>query len=334
VQSQGRFTTAGDKIIYEGKLSSSDGILYNLAYKGLDTTLSVAEKVATVRSLRVNILKGSLQLEGEYSFKEQTPRFTAAPKVHGIDIHELYTFLDPKAEHDIRGRMNAEMKLAGSGDTWESIKPTLRGQGTTEVVQGALLNFNIAEGTLSGITGIPGLTNLISPSLRKKYPETFTAKDTQFNELKANFELGDGRVNIKDLRMAAAEFNVRGNGWVDFNRRIDFPATLLFSQRLSSDLTQAAREVKYLLNKQGQLEIPMSLSGRLPNVKPRPDVRFLGQVAQRGFLQKGAGELQDRFFGRNQSPLREEGAPDENRQNKRNSTEELIRRGLESLFKR
>jgi hypothetical protein len=294
----------------------------------------VADKTAAVRSLRINILKGSLQMEGEYSFREQMPRFSAASKVQGIDINELYGFLDPTAEHDIRGRMNAETTLAGSGDSWEAIKPTLRGQGTTEVLHGALLNFNIAEGTLSGITGIPGLTNLINPALRKKYPETFAAKDTEFKELRANFDVAEGRVNVRNLRISAAEFIVQGNGWVDFNRRIDFPATVLFSRRLSGDLTQAAREVKYLLNQQGQLEIPMNLTGRLPNVKPRPDVKFLGQVAQRGFVQKGVEELQNRYFGRSPAPLREDRAADENRRNRGNSAEEAIRRGLESLFKR
>jgi AsmA-like C-terminal region len=210
----------------------------------------------------------------------------------------------------------------------------LRGQGATEVLRGALLNVNIAEATLNGMTGIPGLTSVISPELRKKYPETFTAKDTEFNELKANFDMAEGRVNVKNLRMSAAEFVLQGMGWVDFTRRIDFPATLTFSRRLSADLTQSAREVKYLLNKQGQLEIPLSISGRLPNVKPKPDMKNLGQVAQRGFLHQGVEELQNRYLGRNESPSREDPPPSEGGQKKRNSTEDAIRRGLESLFKR
>jgi uncharacterized protein involved in outer membrane biogenesis len=334
LQSEGRFSMAGDNMVYDGTLTSADGILYNVAYKSLDATLSLADNVANIRSLRVNVLKGSVHMEGEYSFRDPAPRFMAASRVQGIDIKELYAFLDPKAEHDIRGRMNADMKLSGSGKNWEAIKPTLRGQGATEVLRGALLNVNIAEATLGGITGIPGLTNVLSPDLRRKYPETFTAKDTEFNELKANFEMGDGRVNVKNLRMSAAEFVLQGTGWVDFTRRIDFPATLSFSRQLSADLTQSAREVKYLLNKQGQLEIPLSITGKFPNVKPKPDLKSLGQVAQRGFLHRGVEELQNRYLGRNESPIREEPAPAEARQKKRNSTEDAVRRGLESLFKR
>ena len=289
--------------------------------------------MATVRGLKINALAGTVQLDGQYSFKEPTPSFTVASKVQGIDVKELYTALDGKAERDVRGRMNADMKLAGSGRSWEEIKPTLRGQGDAEVVQGALLNFNIAEGALSGVTGIPGLTNAFNPALRKKYPETFTAKDTEFKELKTNFEIADGRINIQDLRMAAADFSARGKGWADFTRRVDVRSTVAFSQRLSADLSQSAREIKYLFNDQGQLEIPLALTGTMPNVKPKPDTNYLAQMAQRGFARRGMDDLQQRFLGRKPASAPEDNQPSDDRK-KRNSTEDLIRKGLKGLFGR
>jgi AsmA-like protein len=334
LRSEGQFNMANGNMIYQGKLNSADGTLYNLPYKSLDATISLADKVAKIRSLRVNALSGAVQVDGEYSFKEAVPRFSVASKVQNIDVKELYIALDAKAERDIRGRMNADMKLSGSGKKWEDIQPTLRGQGEAEVLQGALLNFNIAEGALGGITGIPGLTNIISPGLRQKYPETFAAKDTEFKELKANFDLADSRINVKNLRMAAADFIVLGDGWADFTRKVDFRSTLSFSQRLSADIGQSAREVKYILNNQGQLEIPFALTGRLPNVKPKPDTRYLGQLVQRGFIRKGTEELQNRFLGRKESAGQEESAPTESKKSRRNSTEDLLRKGFEGLFRR
>ncbi len=336
LKSEGRFTLAGGNMTCEGKLNSADGTLYNVPYKNLDAALALADKVVHIQSLRVNTLSGALQADGEYSFKEATPQFSLNSKAQGIDVKDLYTALDAKAERDIRGRMNATMKLSGSGKNWEEIKPALRGQGEAEVLQGALLNFNIADGALTGITGIPGLTNAISPSLRQKYPETFAAKDTEFKELKANFDIADGRINVKNLRMAAADFLVQGEGWADFTRRIDFRSTLSFSQRLSADLAQSAREMKYLLNSQGQLEMPFTIKGRLPNVKPKPDTRYLGQLVQRGFLRKGSEDLPNRFLGggKNSDEPANETAKDGEKKKKRNSTEEMIRRGLEGLFKR
>jgi len=334
LQSAGQFNMSANGMSYEGKLSSSEGTLYNVPYKALDAALSLADKVANIKSLRVNALSGALQIDGQYSFKEAVPQFSMASKVQNIDVKELYTLLDAKAERDIRGRMNADMKLAGSGKSWEAIKPTLHGQGNAEVVQGALLNFNIADSVLTGITGVPGLTNAINPSLRAKYPETFTAKDTEFKELKANFDLADSRMNVKNLRMAAADFVVEGNGWADFDRKLDFRATLSFSQRLSADLSQSAREIKYLLNNQGQLEVPFALTGRMPNVKPKPDTRYLGQLVQRGFLRKGSEELQNRFLGGGKDSAAQTEEPTDSKKKKKSSTEDMIRRGLEGFFKR
>ena len=334
LQSAGQFNMSANGMSYEGKLSSSEGTLYNAPYKALDAALSLADKVANIKSLRVNALSGALQIDGQYSFKEAVPQFSMASKVQNIDVKGLYTLLDAKAERDIRGRMNADMKLAGSGKSWDAIKPTLHGQGNAEIVQGALLDFNIADNVLTGITGVPGLTNAINPSLRAKYPETFTAKDTEFKELKANFDLADSRMNVKNLRMAAADFVVEGNGWADFDRKLDFRATLSFSQRLSADLSQSAREIKYLLNNQGQLEVPFALTGRMPNVKPKPDTRYLGQLVQRGFLRKGSEELQNRFLGGGKDSAAQTEEPTDSKKKKKSSTEDMIRRGLEGFFKR
>jgi len=335
--SEGQLSMAGGSATYQGKLTSADGTLYKVAYKGLETQLTLANQIAHIKSLRVSALSGSIQLDGDYAFKEPAPRFTIATKVQGIDVKELYSALDAKAERDMRGRLNAEMRLAGNGKTWEEVKPTLQGQGEAEVLQGALLNLNIAEAALNGITGVPGLTNLINPSVRRKYPETFNAKDTEFKELKMTVDVSNSRMNVKSLRMSAADFFVQGNGWADFSRRVDFRGTLNFSDRLSGDIAQSAREVRYVLNNQGQLEIPFALTGRLPDVKVVPDSRYLGQIVQRGFLRKGAEELQNRFLGgrQQQAPQQaQENPPAESGQKRKSSTEDLIRRGLEGLFRR
>jgi uncharacterized protein involved in outer membrane biogenesis len=334
LQSEGQFTMAGHNLVYRAKVVSADGTLLNIPYKNLQAALSVADQVANVQNLRVQALSGTVQLQGEYSFKDPSPGFTLISKVDGIDVKELYGALDAKAERDIQGRLNAHMKLSGSGTSWEEIKPSLRGQGEAEIVQGVIYNFNIAESTLTGITGIPGLTNSLNPSLRKKYPETFTAKDTEFKELKTTVEVADGRINLKNTRMSAAEFVAVGGGWADFNRKVDFRSTLSFSQRLSADLSQSAREMKYLLNNQGQLEIPFSLTGRMPNVKAKPDANYLGQLVQRGFLGRRADDLQNRYLDRGDRPEQGESAPADGSRKKRSSTEDRIRRGLENLFRR
>jgi hypothetical protein len=335
LSSEGTLSAQDGTFRFRGKLASTQGTLYKIGYKDLGTNLALENKVASIQNLRLNALNGSLQAEAQYAFNSATPRFSLVSKAQGLDIGELYRSVDPKSTRDIQGRLNADMKVSGSGKEWNEIKPSLRGQGQAEVLQGALLDFNIADNVLSSVTGIPGLTSLINPQVRKKYPETFEAKDTRFKELKGQFDLADARMNVRDLRIAAADYSVQGNGWVDFEKRVDFQAVLLLSQALSADLGRSAREVTYMFNNQNQFELPFALTGTLPKLKARPDSNYLGKMVQRGFMRKGAEELQQRLLGKDRSAPSGETAPsDQQKEKKKNSTEELIRRGLDQLFKR
>lgn len=341
LSSEGALVAKDGAIAFQGKLASAQGTLYKINYKDLTTNLVLENKIANIRSLRVTALNGSLQADGEYAFNDPAPRFSLASKVQGIDLRELYRSLDPKASRDIQGRLNADMKVNGSGKSWDEIKSNLRGQGQAEVLQGALLNFNIAEGALTGITGIPGLSSLINPQIRKKYPETFEAKDTEFKDLKGLFTLADGRMNISDLHIAAADYTVQGKGWADFDRKIDFQSLLVFSQRLSADLGRSVKEVTYMFSNQQQFEVPFTLNGTLPKVKPKPDSGYLAKLIQRGAVRKGTEEIQRRLFGTKPpapsapSTPPAESAPSEQKSQKKTSpAEELIRKGLEGLFKR
>jgi hypothetical protein len=141
------------------------------------------------------------------------------------------------------------------------------------------------------------------------------------------------------MRIAAADYIVQGSGWVNFEKRTNLQAVLLLSQPLSADLGRSAREVTYAFNNQGQFELPFSLTGTLPKVKAIPDAGYLGRMVQRGFLRKGAEELQQRLFGKGGSAPTAENPPqtspsDQKNEKKKNSTEELIRKGLDQLFRR
>jgi hypothetical protein len=81
--------------------------------------------------------------------------------------------------------------------------------------------------------------------------------------------------------------------------------------------------------------VPFALTGKMPNVRPKPDTRYLGQMVQRGFLRKGTEELQNRFLGGGKdSTAPNEQTPSDTNKKKKPSTEDMIRRGLEGLFKR
>ncbi|HEY7167936.1 MAG TPA: AsmA family protein [Candidatus Binatia bacterium] len=334
VQSEGQLAMSDAGPRYSGTIVSGEGTLYKIPYKNFNTALSLANKVLTIKSLKADALSGTLQTQGEYASGDTQARFSLSSKVQGVDVKQLYATLSPNSDQDLRGRLHGEATISGRGKTWDEIKPTLTGQGNAQVTDGAILNFNVAENLLSSITGMPGMTKMINPQLRKKYPATFEAKDTEFKEMKSNFDIGGGRVNFKNLRIAAADYAVDGSGWADFDRKLDFKSSLLLSQPMSADIVQSTRELKYLLNGQSQVEIPFTVTGRLPKVRVRPDANYLARVAQRGLLGKGAEQLEQYLGNKEPKPSNDSAQNGEAKKRKKNSTEELIRKGLEGFFKR
>jgi hypothetical protein len=92
--------------------------------------------------------------------------------------------------------------------------------------------------------------------------------------------------------------------------------------------------MKYLFNPQNQIEIPFTLSGKLPNVKPKPDMNSLGRMVQKGFMRRGPEDLQRRPSDSADAGSPDEFQPPDTKRRRRGSTEDAIRKGLEGLFKR
>ena len=80
--------------------------------------------------------------------------------------------------------------------------------------------------------------------------------------------------------------------------------------------------------------MPINVKGRLPNVKPKPDGNYLAQMAQRAFMRKGTGDLKNPNLGDKDADQQKEEAPENTKKSKRKSTEDIIRKGLEGLFRR
>jgi hypothetical protein len=279
-----------------------------------------------------------LQGSGRYDLREASPQFTLASQGQGLGLSQIFRSLHLTAPQFIQGRVNVDLQVAGRGEEWEEIRHALQGRGRVEVVEGALRDINIAEGVLSGVTGIPGLFLLISPRVREKYPEIFATADTEFDQLKGSMTIGDGKVHTEDLLMAAADWTAQGKGWFAFDRTLDFRALFITSQQLSEDIVAGVKEAKYIVNEQGRLEIPFALGGTLPQVKPKPDLAYVGRLLQRAALRRGGEELQERVLekilpGARRAPERE-GQPSSPERQEKSPKEELLRKGLEQLFGR
>jgi len=340
IRATGRVWMQGDELRHKGKLTSQKGSVAQIAYTNFQLDSSLANQIAKIDSLKVQAFQGTIQGNGQYTFGTDQPQFSVTSQVAALNLTQLFHAVLPLGDQMVQGIASLDFRLSGSGQTWDTIKPTLQGQGEAEIVDGAVLDLNIAEGVLSGLTGISGLSFAISPKVRDKYPAIFTSPHTEFNELKSRFSFGDSKINLDSLRIAARDFMAQGKGWMDFDQQVDLSATLALSKALSADIIRDVKEIKYITNKDGRLELPFALRGIMPGVTPAPDAAYLGTLLQRA----ATNALQERLLDKLLPTKKEDSPPQKSsgvrqtgeasQEKKKSLREQLLQKGLDSLFGR
>ncbi|MFQ5848528.1 MAG: AsmA family protein [Candidatus Methylomirabilales bacterium] len=338
--SGGRAWTKHGSLAYRGKFSSARGTVSDVNYTDLRALVSMAGQVVTIDRFSLRALNGTLQGQGRYDLRKSPPRFTLTSQVRGMNLAELFRYAAPATPQHVRGGVNLDLKLAGSGNQWQDIQRSLTGQGQAEVVKGAILDVNIAQSALTGLTGVPGLSLFISPKIRSKYPALFGTRNTEFGELKGSVNIRGGKVHLDNLLIAAADWAVGGKGWMTLDQMLNLRGQLVLSRQLSTDLTRDVKLLKYLADRQGRVAIPFTLAGTLPGVTPQPDVDYVARLVQRGLLQQGVEGLTKGLFKKpsppQQAPQQEQAPPPpaQTTQPPKEKPEEQLLKGLKGIFGR
>jgi AsmA-like protein len=249
------------------------------------------ERVASLDHLGFRLLGGTVEGTGRVEHGGDPPRFTFTTAVRGVDLEQALALRDPDAARRITGRLDADWSFAGTAGDDAAVRRSLTGTGHVEVHEGALRDVNLVDGVLSGVTGVGGLTTLAPERVRQRHPDIFATGDTRFDRLGADVVVGGERITMNPFVVAAHDYEVRGTGTVTFAQQADLTATLTASAGLTTDLTGAVRQARYLVDDAGRLSIPFRLVGTLPNVKPRPDAAFVERVLQRALAGEGLGGL-------------------------------------------
>lgn len=257
----------------------SRGKLPGLDFTDLAATVEAAEPWLVLKSLRLKTLDGTLEANGRTQLRDAPFPFEAALRVRGIDIG---TYLEGAAGvPSVEGTLEGDLSVTGEGRAWDAIKPTLAGTATAAVVGGRLLDFNLAERALEGITGIQGLSELFSRGLKDRYPHIFARGTTALEQLDGEFEAKGGEVMVERVTLKTKDYGVVGQGSVDLDGVTEGSGVLTLSRGLSADLVPPSR-LGVLTNGQGEIELPFAVGGTLPDVRVRPGSQLVARLLQGG----------------------------------------------------
>jgi hypothetical protein len=157
------------------------------------------------------------------------------------------------------------------------------GTAETSIDRGLIKNFNLVRQLLLGGSGASG-----SEETTARWPPGLAGlirdNDTPFDTMKASFVFEQQKIRTDNLVITTPDYSLTGAGWTNFDRSTRWNGQLVLSPRLTQEIQQDYRVLRYLLDRRGRLAIPFRMEGTVPNVKIRLENRALAQL-----LRSGAG---------------------------------------------
>lgn len=280
-----------EELSVEIKATASGGDLANIVFTDLNTSAMMRGDRLTVQSFQVGAFNGDVAANGTATIGDEPLRFALNLTATNVDIQSALQSQHSKSADLIRGILNAQLQVSGNGANLDEIKPTLTGNGHAEVRDAKLVGINLAAEVLKKSKDIPGIGEVVPQNVISRHPELSTSPDTDINRAHLSFVLQGPRITTHDLVVQTPDYAMTGNGWFDMDKNLEMAAHVLLTKALTSEIIADKKNVVLVTNENGQVDIPMMVSGRLPKPVVVPDVAELAERAASHALEKNVGKL-------------------------------------------
>ncbi len=283
--------------VVDSEITSASGNLANVPYQDLNASMSLAGKLARVTMLKVNACSGEISATGDTRLEAAAP-MTASVSFTNLDIQQALDAQKSKAAGTVRGSLSGNINLTGKTGRFDEMKPTLKGDGKLTLTDGKLVGVNIGGQALKKVQKLPAIGSLVPEAVVKNHPELFRDPDTDIQLASLSFVLAGPRITSHDIKVQTVDYNLLGDGWFDMDKNIDLQARIVLSPQFSKELIEQKKAVGFIANKQGQIDVPLQIVGRLPKPKVLPDVTELAGRAATHAVQGEGQKYLGKIFGK------------------------------------
>lgn len=272
------------------RLTAAAGMVANVPFAQFALDASYTGDRVNVNSLKMAAFDGAIEAAGLATTGAE-PTFDLRVNTQNVNLQQALAAQRAKAAETIRGNLTASLQLAGQGKDFDQIKPTLRGSGRAKMDNGKLIGVNVVAQALKKVDNVPGIGALVPAAVIANHPELFQSPDTDIQAASLTFQILGSRITSPDIVVVSPDYSIFGDGWFDMDQNIDVTAKIKLSKPFSDELVAARKNVAYVTNGDGVVEIPLIVAGQLPHPKVAPDLAAIAQRAATHEVQNRVGDL-------------------------------------------
>lgn len=219
--------------------------------KDIRLPIKADKGLVTVAPYSFKLFTGEFDGTVTANLREKTPAISGTNTVKNLEVSDFL----PKGKTLVKGKLQSTMAVTGKGLDWESLAPTLSGDGNFEVVNGEVKNFVIIPGGI-----IPGLDS-------KKLPTDFS-----LDKVTGSVKITNGIASNQDFVMLSPLVSATGRGSanlpassLDYQLDIDVPGVPLVPASIRGPFSNLSYSVdmKKLLEGLGKTELGQKLGDKL-----------------------------------------------------------------------
>jgi uncharacterized protein involved in outer membrane biogenesis len=290
VSATGTVGNAGGALAGSTRLSATAGQLANVPFTALALDANYAGGRVNVNSLKFGAFEGTIGASGVATIGA-APAFDFRIDAQNVNMQAALDSQHSKAANTIRGSLTGDIQIAGQGNGLDQVKPTMRGAGRARMEHGKLVGVNVVAQALKKVNNVPGIGALVPAAVVANHPELFESPDTDIQEASLIFAILGPRIISHDIVARSTDYSIFADGWFDLDKDLDLAARIVMSKPFSGELVAARHNASFLTNNDSEVEIPLRVSGRLPQPAVAPDVGLIARRAASHAVQGRVGEL-------------------------------------------
>lgn len=268
------------------------------------------EGLVKLQPFTADLYQGTIAVNGDIDARPDTPEMKLTKELKGVELGPM--FMDMQGKEEIKGKADIKAAITTRGLTRKELTRNANGTMNLSLTNGEIAKLKIIDTIRVAKQLYEGTSGMSPAALQSK---TSSGRPTSFADLSASGIITNGVFKNDDLLARSELMKVTGKGTVDLNtERINYLLTIYLAKTLERDDEKDLVEM-------ADTPIPYKVEGTFDKIEQSAALK---EVLKAGAIKLLSRELDKQLGGKKSA--------DEEKKDSSGSTEELINKGLKSLF--